>query len=97
LQNSWKNLALATFQHETPIPENYARSAQIIRQYDDANIDFVDALIVAIAERFEITKFLTADQLHFQMFRPVHCNLLKSCFRISPPKFKPNATLVFIV
>lgn len=65
---------------EVPTPEDYKRSAEIIRKYDDANIDFVDALIVAIAERLLITKILTVDARHFRMFRPKHC----AAFEILP-------------
>lgn len=55
-----------------PAAQDYKRSAEIIRQYDDANVDFIDALIVAIAERLLITKILTVDARHFRMFRPAH-------------------------
>ena len=58
---------------ETPTAEDYKRAAEIIRKYDDANIDFVDAIIVSIAERLNITKILTVDRRHFGMFKPNHC------------------------
>jgi predicted nucleic acid-binding protein len=58
---------------ETPISSDFVRSSEIIRQYSDANIDFVDALIVSMAERLYVTKILTLDQRHFRMFRPKHC------------------------
>ncbi len=66
-------LSDAAYLFETPTAQDYKRSAEIIRQYDDANIDFVDALIVAISERLLITKILTVDARHFRMFRPAHC------------------------
>ncbi len=49
------------------------RAAEILEKYDDNNIDFVDACIVAIAERLEITKILTVDRRHFGVFQPKHC------------------------
>lgn len=58
---------------EMPTAEDYKRAAEIIRKYDDANIDFVDAVIAAIAERLNITKILTVDRRHFGMFKPNHC------------------------
>ena len=61
------------FSFETPISEDYLRTAEIIRKYNDANIDFVDACIVAIAERLNITKILTIDRRHFGIFKPKHC------------------------
>ncbi len=58
---------------ESPTSEDYRRAAEIIRKYHDANIDFVDAIIAAIAERLNITKILTVDRRHFGMFKPNHC------------------------
>ncbi|HRQ36927.1 MAG TPA: PIN domain-containing protein [Chloroflexota bacterium] len=56
-----------------PNHADYRRAAIIIRKYSDAHIDFVDAVLVAIAERLEITRVLTLDQRHFRLFRPSHC------------------------
>lgn len=41
---------------------------------DIHDLDFVDALIVAIAERLNITRLLTLDRRDFQIIRPKHCN-----------------------
>ena len=49
------------------------RAAEILEKYNDNNIDLVDAVIVAMAERLEITKILTVDRRHFNVFKPVHC------------------------
>jgi len=68
-----ESLSTTKFQLETPTTEDYKRSAEILRKYNDANIDFVDAVIVAIAERLNVTKILTIDRRHFQIFRPTHC------------------------
>lgn len=68
-----ESLAFTKFQLEIPTAEDYKRSAEILRKYNDANIDFVDACIVAIAERLNITRILTVDRRHFGIFRPVHC------------------------
>jgi predicted nucleic acid-binding protein len=58
---------------ETPLQEDYLRSAEILRQYADANLDFVDALIVAMAEHLNINRLLTLDRRDFQLIRPKHC------------------------
>lgn len=58
---------------ETPSPTDYRRAADVLRNYNDLNIDFVDGLIVAMAEGLNITKVLTIDRRHFQVFRPLHC------------------------
>ena len=58
---------------ENPLAEDYQRAADIMRQYADAKLDFVDALIVALAERLNITRLLTLDQRDFRIIRPRHC------------------------
>jgi hypothetical protein len=55
-----------------PITEDSARAAQLIRQYHDAPLDLVDSLVVAIAERRQITTVLTLDRRHFHLVRPRH-------------------------
>lgn len=73
LSNFTESLAELTLTFETPLAEDYRRAAEILRKYNDANIDFVDAVIVAIAERLNITKVLTVDRRHFGIFKPRHC------------------------
>ena len=64
---------------EAPLAEDYLRSAEIL-QYADANLDFVDALIAATAERLNIKRLLTLDRRDFQLIRPRHCD----SFELSP-------------
>jgi predicted nucleic acid-binding protein len=45
----------------------------VLQKYADANIGFVDASIVAIAERLDVRTIATTDRRHFSMFRPKHC------------------------
>jgi predicted nucleic acid-binding protein len=59
---------------ESPQASDYFRAAQVIQQYSDAHVDFVDALIVAMAERLAVTRILTLDVRHFAMLRPSHCD-----------------------
>ena len=80
LANFSENLPEMNVIFETPLAEDYKRAAEILRKYNDANIDFVDAVIVAIAERLNITKVLTVDRWHFGTFRPRHC----AAFEILP-------------
>jgi uncharacterized protein len=49
------------------------RVAKILAQYTDSRIDFVDASVMAVAERYGIAKILTLDQRDFRLFRPQHC------------------------
>jgi predicted nucleic acid-binding protein len=69
-----EDIIAAGFVFESPIPADYLRSAEIIRKYHDGKLDFVDALIFAMAERLNITHILTIDRRHFSMFRPIHCD-----------------------
>ncbi len=50
-----------------------SRTAAILEQYADSRIDFVDATVMAIAERCQLTQVLTLDQRDFRIFRPSHC------------------------
>jgi predicted nucleic acid-binding protein len=75
-----ENLPEMNVVFETPTAEDYKRAAEILRKHNDANIDFVDAVIVAISERLNITKILTVDRRHFGAFKPRHC----AAFEILP-------------
>ena len=56
------------------------RVTEILEQYADSQLDFVDGTIVAIAERMNVTKILTLDRRDFTIIRPLHC----SYFEILP-------------
>jgi len=49
-----------------------ARTTEILKRYADANIGFVDASLVAVAERLGITTILTTDRRHFSLVTPAH-------------------------
>lgn len=49
------------------------RVNEILQQYSDSRLDFVDATIVAIAERRNITRILSLDRRDYTMIRPKHC------------------------
>ena len=48
------------------------RCVELMERYADAPIGFVDASIVAVAERLGIARILTLDRRHFGMIRPRH-------------------------
>jgi uncharacterized protein len=54
--------------------EDCLRAAEILRIYAEARIGFVDASLVAAAERLKIRRVLTVDRRHFDMMRPRHCD-----------------------
>lgn len=53
--------------------QDLGRSLELLRRYEDARIGFVDATIVAIAERLKIPRILTTDRRDFSLVRPRHC------------------------
>ncbi len=50
-----------------------SRIEELLRVYDDANIGFVDAANIAIAERLNIAEVATTDRRHFSAVKPKHC------------------------
>lgn len=50
-----------------------ARVSALLEKYHDLNLDFVDAAIVAVAERLNICRVLTLDRQDFRVIRPSHC------------------------
>lgn len=53
-------------------PEDILRAAALMRDYADLPLGFVDASIVAIAERLDVRDILTTDRRHFGVIRPQH-------------------------
>ncbi|HHT9124655.1 MAG TPA: type II toxin-antitoxin system VapC family toxin [Candidatus Brocadiia bacterium] len=53
--------------------EDLKRINELLKAYSDANIGFVDASIVAIAERLKVDRILTTDRRHFSIIKPSHC------------------------
>jgi hypothetical protein len=51
-------------------------------KYSDAALGFVDASIVAVAERLKIKELLTTDRRHFSLIRPRHCPTLISSLNL---------------
>jgi len=48
-------------------------SAKTLRDYADSRIDFVDATVMAVAERLGLATVLTLDRRDFSIYRPRHC------------------------
>jgi predicted nucleic acid-binding protein len=56
---------------------DYRRVRELCDQYADADIGFVDAAVVAIAERLREPKVATLDRRHFGLVRPRHVKSLQ--------------------
>lgn len=52
--------------------EDVERAAELLETYRDLAIGFVDATVVAMAERLEAETVLTTDRRHFGVVRPRH-------------------------
>ena len=69
-----KGLPMSQFSLLALLEEDVLRVAEILAQYADSRIDFVDASVMAVAERLNIVTVLTLDRRDFSLFRPRHCN-----------------------
>jgi predicted nucleic acid-binding protein len=56
--------------------EDFARIADLVHAYRDLPLGFVDASIVAVAERLGTREILTTDRRHFGVVRPTHTKAL---------------------
>jgi predicted nucleic acid-binding protein len=76
-QESERKLIASILQGELRIEgltnDDFRRSFQLLETYSDLNIGFVDASLVAMAERLKIHRLLTTDRKHFSIIRPRHC------------------------
>lgn len=52
--------------------DDFGRASELLTQYRDAELDIVDCVIVAQAERLNITTILTLDRRDFSIIRPKH-------------------------
>lgn len=64
-----KSCVEGEIQVENLIQEDLFRALQLMEQFSDANIGFVDASVAAVAERMKIDRILTTDRRHFSLFR----------------------------
>ncbi len=53
-------------------PDDLTRALQLMQEYADLPLGFVDATVVATAERLGATQILTTDRRHFGVVRPRH-------------------------
>jgi len=57
-------------------PEDIVRAAALLTEYADLPLGFVDAIVVATAERLGTREVLTSDHGHFGVVRPIHARSL---------------------
>jgi predicted nucleic acid-binding protein len=52
--------------------DDYRRALQLMVQYSDLPLDFVDAAVLAVTERLREPELVTLDHRHFSVVRPGH-------------------------
>jgi len=67
-----RGLAEGAMAIECPTRADRARAADLVEQYRDARIGYVDAVTVAIAERLRERRIATLDRRDFAAIRPRH-------------------------
>jgi predicted nucleic acid-binding protein len=68
-----QELAASDIDLESIDHDDLERINELLEQYADSRLDFVDAALVTIAERHAVTRVLTLDRRDFGMIRPKHC------------------------
>lgn len=58
-------------------PDDYRRIRELCDRYADADVGFVDASVLAVAERLNEPKLATLDHRHFGMMHPRHVDALR--------------------
>jgi len=67
-----RSVAQGEFVLEPVELDDIARAADLMRDYADVSLGFVDATVVAVAERLGARELLTTDRRHFTVVRPRH-------------------------
>jgi uncharacterized protein len=62
-----------TLMVEDLVPLDWQRIRVLVERYKDLPLGGTDASLVALAERFNVTRVATLDHRHFSVVRPEHC------------------------
>lgn len=60
-----------------PTHDDLHRASQVLEDYADLDVGFVDAAVLAIVERLDEPKLATLDRRHFTAMRPRHIEALE--------------------
>jgi uncharacterized protein len=67
------SLVVGEFELEALTTSDLERMADLVRTYADFPLGAVDASVIAVAERLQVTRIATLDHRHFRAVRPAHC------------------------
>lgn len=73
-------IADGEFDIESLEAADISRAETLVQKYADLDLGFVDASVIATAERLDATELLTTDRRHFAAVRPQHVG----SFTLSP-------------
>jgi predicted nucleic acid-binding protein len=68
---------LGTLTIEAPDTDDRARAAEIATTYRELELGYVDAIVVALAERLDERTIATLDKRHFGVIRPRHVRVFE--------------------
>jgi hypothetical protein len=57
---------------EAPTGEDFARMAELVKQYENFPLGGTDASVIALAERLDAPVIITLDRRHFASVKPRH-------------------------
>lgn len=70
------DIEAGAYRIENIISDDYIRIREVLDRYEDSDIGFVDAAVLAVVERYGERKLATLDHRHFSVLRPLHVDSL---------------------
>ncbi|MFZ4856395.1 MAG: type II toxin-antitoxin system VapC family toxin [Desulfuromonadaceae bacterium] len=68
-----KSIVTGALRLEQVTEEDMGRALDVMNSYQDMVIGLVDASVVAVADRLNLSSILTTDRRHFSVVQPKHC------------------------
>lgn len=75
----YRSVAGGNLTVESLEPVDWLRVAELVETYDDLGLGGVDASLVAVAERLDVTEIATLDLRDFTVVRPRHVDASRCC------------------
>lgn len=71
------DILAGAYRVEEVVAEDFRRIRELCQQYEDSDVGYVDAAVLAMVERLGETKLATLDRRHFGTLRPRHVDYLR--------------------
>jgi len=68
-----RSIVTGALRLEQVTEEDMGRALEVMNSYQDMVIGLVDASVVAVAERLNLSSILTTDRRHFSVIKAKHC------------------------